>query len=383
VSLELPVSDGGLTRARAGRLRVKLLDWYDAACRDLPWRRSRDPYAIWISETMLQQTRVDTVIPYYERFLDHFPDLQALADADEDSVYSLWAGLGYYSRARNLRAAARKVVDEFGGRLPEEAEELRSLPGIGRYTAGAIASIAFDRPEAIVDGNVARVLCRLLGIRESISTSSVTSRLWREAASLARGPRPGALNQALMELGAVICTPTGPDCPSCPVRRTCAARRAGDAEELPRKSPKTPARNVRAVALWLERSGRALAVRREPGGLLGGLWELPGEDLGEDESLAGALERLLAQRLGVAARQLRSAGSVKHIFSHRRLTLHIYRAQAARGRIRCSGFAQHRWLSAAGFRELPSATLTRKALRLLDLSTEPEPAHRPATSRAR
>jgi A/G-specific adenine glycosylase len=374
------VSDEGLTRARGRRLRAKLLDWYDAGCRDLPWRRSRDPYAIWISETMLQQTRVDTVIPYYERFLEHFPDLQTLADADEDSVYSLWAGLGYYSRARNLRAAARKVVDEFGGRLPGDAEKLRGLPGIGRYTAGAIASIAFDRPEAIVDGNVTRVLCRLLGIRENVGTSAVSGRLWREAAALARGPRPGALNQALMELGAVVCTPTAPDCPSCPLRRTCAARRAGDAEELPHKSPKAPVRNVRAVALWLERSGRALAVRRASGGLLGGLWELPGEQLLGDETPARALQRLLAQRLGVAAQQLQLAGRVKHIFSHRSLMLHVYRARAARGRIRRGGFAQHRWLSAADFRELPSATLTRKALRLLDTSSQRPAARSRAAS---
>ncbi len=374
------MSDEGLTRARARRLRTKLLDWYDAGCRDLPWRRSRDPYAIWISETMLQQTRVDTVIPYYERFLEHFPDLQTLADADEDSVYSLWAGLGYYSRARNLRAAARRVVDEFGGRLPDDAEKLRDLPGIGRYTAGAIASIAFDRPEAIVDGNVTRVLCRLLGIRENVGTSAVSGQLWREAAALARGPRPGALNQALMELGAVVCTPTAPDCPSCPLRRTCAARRAGDAEELPRKPPKTPVRSVRAVALWLERSGRVLAVRRASGGLLGGLWELPGEELLGDETPARAVQRLLAQRLGVAAQQLQPAGRVKHVFSHRSLMLHVYRAQAARGRIRRSGFAQHRWLSAAGFRELPSAALTRKALRLLDTSSQRPAARSRAAS---
>ena len=183
-----------------------------------------------------------------------------------------------------------------------------------------------------------------------------------------------------MELGAVVCTPTAPDCPSCPLRRTCAARRAGDAEELPHKSPKAPVRNVRAVALWLERSGRALAVRRASGGLLGGLWELPGEQLLGDETPARALQRLLAQRLGVAAQQLQLAGRVKHIFSHRSLMLHVYRARAARGRIRRGGFAQHRWLSASDFRELPSATLTRKALRLLDTSSQRPAARSRAAS---
>ena len=173
-----------LTRARAGRIRARLLDWYDANRRDLPWRRSRDPYAIWISETMLQQTRVETVIPYYERFLARFPDAWSLADADEEEVYDHWAGLGYYSRARNLHAAARKIVDEWDGRLPTDAAALRSLPGVGRYTAGAVASIAFDRSEAIVDGNVKRVLARLLGIRRDVNERVVAERIWQDR------PRP-------------------------------------------------------------------------------------------------------------------------------------------------------------------------------------------------
>jgi A/G-specific adenine glycosylase len=351
--------------ARARRLRAKLLDWYDAGCRDLPWRRSRDPYAIWISETMLQQTRVDTVVPYYERFLERFPDLESLADADEDSVYSLWAGLGYYSRARNLHSAARMVVDELGGQLPDDPDALRKLPGIGRYTAGAIASIAFDRPEPVVDGNVTRVLCRLLGIRESVAESAISSRLWREAGALARGPRPGALNQAPMELGALVCTPAAPGCPSCPLRRSCAAHRSGDAEALPVKPAKAAPRSVRAVALWLERGGLALAVRRESGGLLGGLWELPGRELSARDTPARAVEQLLAE-LAASRPRLRPAGRLKHVFTHRNLVLHVYRADCESARIRRGLFAQHRWLSAAAFGELACATLTRKALRLLD-----------------
>ena len=201
--------------------RRLLIDWYNEHRRDLPWRRTGDPYAIWVSESMLQLTLVDSVIPYYERFLTRFPDIHSLASADADDVLRLWAGRGYYSRARNLQKAARVVCDRHGGTLPDSAEALRELPGIGRYTAGAVASIAFDRPEPIVDGNVARVLARLHEIREDLKSPDTQRRLWDEAATLARGPRPGDLNQALMELGATLCTPKNPRCPVCPLRRRC------------------------------------------------------------------------------------------------------------------------------------------------------------------
>ena len=192
--------------------RRALLAWYDANRRDLPWRRTSDPYAIWVSEAMLQQTRVETVIPYYERFLARFPDIESLATADLDDVLGEWAGLGYYSRARNLRRAAQVVVEDHNGRLPDDIEGLRSLPGVGRYTAGAVASIAFDREEPIVDGNVARVIARLLDIGENIKNPDVERRLWKVAGELARGKRPGDLNQSIMELGATICTPRSPRC---------------------------------------------------------------------------------------------------------------------------------------------------------------------------
>ena len=237
-------------RRRARAIHGSLLKWYDGARRDLPWRHSRDPYAIWISETMLQQTRVETVIPYYERFLERFPDVYALASADTDDVFGQWAGLGYYSRARNLQAAAQQVVDGFAGRLPDEAEALRTLPGIGRYTAGAVASIAFDRPEPLVDGNVARVLARLLGIREDIKQSAVVQRLWEEATALVQGPRPGDFNQSLMELGATVCTPRSPQCEACPLRRRCGRPPRGRCRAASRQKPQqTAACRVRCGGL--------------------------------------------------------------------------------------------------------------------------------------
>lgn len=353
---------------RTGAIREALLGWYGAARRDLPWRRTRDPYAIWISETMLQQTRVETVIPYYERFLESFPTLQALATAEPDRVMGLWAGLGYYSRARNLQAAARLVVEELGGALPSDEEGLRRLPGVGRYTAGAVASIAFDRPAPVVDGNVTRVLSRLFGIREDVSRPAVAERIWEEAQQLARGPAPGDLNQALMELGATLCTPRAPRCGECPLRRRCRARRDGDAEALPVKQARARPRRVEGAAVLLARRDRWLAVRRPPGGLLGGLWGLPGGELRRGESPEAGLLRVLHESLGLAARDTVSLGTVRHLFTHRSLRLHVFRARAEPGRVRRSGFDAHRWVSRRGLLALPQGAVTRRALELAEAS---------------
>ena len=359
-------------------LRGALLRWYRRHRRDLPWRRSRDPYAIWISETMLQQTRVETVIPYYERFLRRFPDMETLADADLDDVLGEWAGLGYYGRARNLHRAARVVAEEHDGALPDSAEGLRTLPGVGRYTAGAVASIAFDRQEPVVDGNVARVFSRIFGIREDVRSAAVSARLWDAAESLARGAHPGDLNQALMELGATVCTPRAPRCSECPVASRCDAREQGDAESLPVKSRAAEPRSMEAVAAFLLRRGRALAVRRPAEGLLGGLWDLPGDELAAGERPAPGLRRALAERVGMAVTGARRVGSVEHVFSHRRLRLHVFRAEAPPGRVRRRVFDAHRWLPPAELAWLPQSAATKKALRLVR-----EPAPRAAGRSAR
>jgi A/G-specific adenine glycosylase len=347
-----------------GALRRKLLAWYLAHRRDLPWRRTRDPYAIWISEAMLQQTRVETVIPYWERFLARFPDVEALATADADDVISLWAGLGYYSRARNLHRAAQVVLERHAGRLPDDVELLRELPGVGRYTAGALASIAFDKPAPIVDGNVARVLARLFAIDADVRSREVQERLWSEAEALARGPEPGALNQALMELGATVCTPRAPRCPLCPWNGSCAARAQGRVEALPVKAPRTSARRVEAVAGFVLRHDRVLAVQRPQRGLLGGLWELPGGEIRDGEAPARALARALREGVGLGVSAPEPVGTIEHAFTHRLLRLHLYRGRAGAGRVRRSGWDAHRWVSPAALAELPLGGPTRKALRL-------------------
>ncbi|WP_437683291.1 A/G-specific adenine glycosylase [Sorangium sp. So ce131] len=306
-----------------------LAAWFDRAARDLPWRRTRDPYAIWLSEVMLQQTRVETVIPYYERFLARYPTVFALAAAEIDDVLSLWSGLGYYRRARVLHLAAREVAARHDGALPRDVAALRALPGVGAYTAGAIASIAYEQPVPLVDGNVARVLSRIEGIDDDIRSAAGTRKLWSTAERLVRAAagsvQPGRFNQALMELGATVCTPRNPRCEACPVLGSCDARAAGREAELPVISPKRDVPAVAMVAAVVRSGDRVLFVRRADGGLFGGLWEPP---MVEAKALADA--RALLEQAGVEPdAPLREVGRVRHILTHRKLDVTVARAEVA------------------------------------------------------
>ncbi len=358
-SLRQPSEKSGLALPRASRdlIRRRLQAWYRSAQRDLPWRRTRDPYRIWLSETMLQQTRVDSVIPYYERFLERFPDVQALALADEQDVLRAWSGLGYYARARNLKRAAECIVRDHAGELPRAAEQLAALPGVGPYTVGAIRSIAFGERAAVVDGNVVRVLSRLLAAPEL-----APAHLWRIAEELVPGAAPDQFNQALMELGATLCVPRSPACPRCPLSGCCAAWAMGRPEAYPAPRPKPKPREVEAISGLLERGGgrpRALLLLRRPSkGLLGGLWEIP--------SVAGdrpqALVASLRERTGLRARAEGELGRVRHIFSHRALTLRVVRLSRPSGRLRPGSDA--RWCSPSELQGLPLSALMKKTLRL-------------------
>jgi A/G-specific adenine glycosylase len=355
------------TRAKTRRIaaiRKALLAWYQANRRDLPWRRTRDPYSIWVSELMLQQTRVETVIPYYHRFLERFPSVNALAEAPLDDVLGQWAGLGYYSRARNLHEASKIVSKQHGGVVPSEAEELLALPGIGRYTAGAVASIAYERPEPVVDGNVIRVLTRLHGIEDDVALPATLRRLWDDAGELARGPEPGALNQSLMELGATLCTPRKPRCLACPIARRCVATKDLDPERLPVKTKKQKRRSLDAVAAFFVRRGKALAVQRPPRGLMGGMWELPGGDVERTESAEQALHRCLLERVGVRIDKATLLGVVEHTFTHIDLRLHVFHGSTPAGRVRLDGYEKHRWLAPSSLDCLPHGAATRRALAL-------------------
>lgn len=314
--------------AETAAIRRALLRFYDRKARDLPWRRSRDPYAIWVSEIMLQQTRVDTVVPYYERFLSRFPTAAVLAKADEDAVMAAWSGLGYYRRARLLHRGVREVVERYGGQVPRDPAARLGLPGVGRYTAGAIGSIAFGLAEPLVDGNVARVFARLFGIDTPLGRSDTDKRLWAEAQKLVVGKRPGDLNQAIMELGATVCTKADPRCDRCPLSKRCAAHRSGSVHRLPVVRPRTPPRPVAMVGVvaLTARPQQLWLVRRPVGGLFAGLWNLPlGE--GGGRTVASALLR----EAGLTGRLSRAPiGELEHVLSHRRLRVELWRASGAR-----------------------------------------------------
>ncbi len=347
------------TGARRAALRRRLLDWYAKHRRDLPWRRTGDPYRIWLSEAMLQQTRVETVIPYYQRFLARFPDIEALADADEQDVLKAWEGLGYYSRARNLKRAAEQVVAEHSGQLPSQAEDLDALPGIGPYTSGAIRSIAFGQAAPVVDGNVKRVLSRWL------AEPALTEReLWAAAADLVPEAAPGDFNQALMELGATVCLPRAPLCLTCPVRPLCNASASGQPENFPAPRKKAPPPEVRALSglLRAQRGGRLLMLRRPSRGLLGGLWEIPSVAGDATEPL---IEQLDSQGLRVVARE--PLGEVRHVFTHRALTLRVVALERVAGRLRAGADPdQARWCTRREIEALPLSRLMQKVLALVD-----------------
>ncbi len=308
-------------------LRRRLLAWYRREARDLPWRRTRDPYAVWVSESMLQQTQVTTVLPYYARFLARFPSLAALARAREAEVLHAWAGLGYYRRARALRTAAGIVVREHGGRVPDDPEAFGRLPGVGRYTCGAVLSIAYDRALPVLDGNVARVLSRLTA-RPLVSRAPRDAKaLWALATSLVPMRAPGAWNQAMMELGARVCTPRAPLCETCPVRALCRARALGRVDEFPPPAPRRAGVHVRRALALIERRGRVLVTRRA-GRLLAGLWEPPGVDLARGADARRALAAAL-RALGLAAALAPLGIAVRHTITHRTFEVALWRGRLA------------------------------------------------------
>lgn len=301
-----------------------LLAWYDQHARTLPWRGIHDPYRTWVSETMLQQTRVETVLGYYDRFLYRFPTLSDLAAAPEDDVLKMWEGLGYYSRARNLHQGAKQVMADFGGMIPSDVALLRKIRGIGPYTAGAIASIAFDQPVPAVDGNVIRVVSRLRGIRENVSIPSIRRHLDAEAASLVPTTRPGDFNQAMMDLGSAICTPGTPVCEKCPLKEACDAFSAGDAEDLPIMPRKSPPKTIH-YDVCLIFSGNRILMRQRTEAMLRGLWVFPMlEGTTALRQLPGAVKRLTKLMVG----SVRSAGEAKHVFTHQIWQMKLYTMDA-------------------------------------------------------
>jgi len=342
---EQPPLDFSPAQRRA--IRRDLLRWYAANRRDLPWRRRITPYRVWVAEAMLQQTQVATVVPYYRRFLRRFPSLKALAEATEHDVLRVWQGLGYYRRGLNMRRAAQHIRAKHGGRFPRTFEGLLSLPGVGRYTAGAVLSIAMGGDAPVVDGNVMRVFARLLNDPADVTRGPTQARFWDVAQRLLPAGRAGDFNQALMELGATVCLPRGPRCAGCPVRRLCAARRAGTQEDLPVKPRRAPVPHYTCGVGVVWRGEQVLIARRPSTGLLAGLWEFPGGKQQTGETLLQCVQREVQEELGIEVHVGPHLMTVKHAYSHFKVTLHFYTCECRAGRVRAIGCTDWRWVRAA------------------------------------
>jgi A/G-specific adenine glycosylase len=351
--------------AAGAALAEDLCRWFASARRDLPWRRTRDPYAIWVSEIMLQQTRVETVIPYYQRFLARFPDVGSLAAAPLEDVLAAWSGLGYYRRARHLAAGAREVVDRYAGALPADPRALEGLSGIGRYTAGAIASIAFEIQAPLVDGNVARVLSRVFGIEEPVDAPRTVKKLYELAASLVPAERPGDFNQALMELGATICTPA-PRCALCPIAKRCAALASGRERELPVSLKKKISPRIELTAALLEEGGRVLLGKRPSSGIFADMWEPP-----LVEARGSRARTLFAEAGIVLPPRAKAIGEHTHVLTHRVLEVSAVRATGASLGV-LEPYVELRLCDRAALAKLPTSTLARTLLAMLG---EERPEH--------
>lgn len=336
------------------RIRQNLLRWYDQNQRDLPWRRTRDPYAIWIAETMLQQTQVKTALPYYRRFLRAFPTIQALDRASKEEVLALWSGLGYYRRAANLKKAARGIMRAHRGKIPREFKALRALPGVGPYTAGALMSIAFNKPYPALDGNARRVLTRIFSAKREKDLRGIGEQMVSPSHS-------GHLNQALMDLGSTICSVREPNCPSCPIGRSCAASSSGCFQL---KVPSATKRRIEKVE-WplavIQNNQKILLRRRPPGVILGGLWEIPGGEKKKGETLQAALTRHLDD-LGETVKPDSFIGEIRHSITHRRIRAPLFACVCSKvNKIRPPG-PDWRWVSLSSLKRYPLSSLSLKAI---------------------
>lgn len=351
----------------------KLLAWYGTDGRhDMPWRKTKDPYAVVVSEFMLQQTTVGTVRPYYERFLARFPTIKSLAEADLNEVLALWSGLGYYARARNLWSAMRAVVEKHKGKIPPRPEDLEALPGIGPYTAGAIASFAFNRPAAVLDGNVMRVLLRVLGIEDDPKLKAAQVVLKKVSLDLcALGPTaphakggPRDLNLALMDLGATLCSPQVPKCMACPVAKLCVARAFGKQELIPMKGEKIERPTIRRLHAVVERKGKWLMGQRPPQGLFGGLWEFPGLDAPEGTEPVNALEESIQQETGLLVRVRQALPAFEQQLTHRVFFVRTFLCEVAAtpGSLLRKGknYSSFRWVLPDELSQLGISSITRR-----------------------
>ncbi|WP_022666978.1 A/G-specific adenine glycosylase [Desulfospira joergensenii] len=330
------------TKLRA--IRQALVAWYVRHRRDLPWRSTTDPYHIWISEVMAQQTRVSTVIPYYLAFVRRFPCIEDLAGADLDTVLKLWEGLGYYARARNFHRAAKIVSQKMGGRIPDDFEEFKKLPGVGDYIGAAVQSMAFGRAQAVVDGNVKRVLARIFCLDFPVNNGASHGLFLPHARSLLDPDDPGRFNQAMMELGALVCTPKNPGCSLCPLSQFCLGFGRGRVDEFPKRIPSKKVPLFQIAAGIVRRDGKLLITRRKPEGLLGGLWEFPGGKLKQGEDAETACIREIKEETGLTVKIDSRLTRVCHAYTHFKIEMEVFYCRFLSGEIRLNGPEDFRWI---------------------------------------
>lgn len=354
-----------LSPAQLRLLRRQLLGWFRKAGRDLPWRKRHDAYAIWVSEVMLQQTQVRTVVPYFQRFMARFPTLSHLASADAGEVLRQWEGLGYYRRARNLHHAARIIAAEHGGIFPANAESAARLPGIGRYTLGAILSQAFDLRMPIVEANSERVLCRLFARTADPKSAAERRWLWQAANSILPRKSVGQFNQALMELGALVCTSGTPSCQACPLSGVCQARRLGLEASLPRQARRPDSKQVAEVAVVLWKKGKVFLVQRPAQGRWGELWEFPHHEVHHDEDDRASARAVVRKLTGFVSIAERPLITIQHTITHHRITLACYEARYKSGRFASSFYERGRWLLPHQLAEFPVSSPQRRLARFL------------------
>ncbi|MBN1218287.1 MAG: A/G-specific adenine glycosylase [Anaerolineae bacterium] len=353
------------------KIRCRLLEWYYQYRRNLPWRGESSPYRIWVSEVMLQQTQVTTVIPYYHRFLAKFADVWALAAAPLEEVLKVWEGLGYYARARNLHKAAIEIVKKYDGQLPQTYAELRRLPGFGDYTAGAVAAIAFGEAVPAIDGNAKRLLARLFAIKGDIQRGKAAQQLKQTAVTLVDPNHPGDWTQAMMELGATVCLPLSPRCSSCPIHDLCAAHLQGIEQELPIKSAKKDLPHYDVTAAVIRQGGKVLIAQRPLDGMLGGLWEFPGGKQKDGETLAECLRREIQEELGLEIEVGQPLVSIKHGYTHFKITLHAFYCRLLAGQPQALEVADWRWVALDEMDAFPFARSDLKIIAALKKQKTP------------
>lgn len=354
-----------LSEAEIAGFRTRLLTWYDAHQRSLPWRKTGEAYPVWVSEVMLQQTQVATVLKYFERFMDAFPTVHDLAEADLQSVLKLWEGLGYYARARNLHKAARMVEEQYRGSIPETYREFKKLPGVGEYIAAAVMSMAYQQPYAVVDGNVKRVLSRVLLIEAPVNDTR-SRKVFQTAANKLLDPqRPGDFNQAIMELGALCCRPQNPLCGQCPVENLCAAFREERIADFPvtKARSRTPTHHI-AVGV-VQKDGKLLITRRKEDGLLGGLWEFPGGKVEAGESAEAACIREIREEVNLDVEIASHITRVRHAYTHFKIVLDVYLCRYISGRVQLQGAVDYRWITRDEISDYPFPGANHKFIPLL------------------